>query len=438
MATRRWAGAAPRVAQVQTFAFAGTWEADDYILASFSNGKSYYFLAGSATTNTVVTNMVTAWNALSSTDYPEFAEITASVVVAGTLTLTCDTAGLPFTVTLTPLESNLAAAGAQTIEGAGTATTGTTGTACSSPHHWSIAANWIEGAVPVNADDVVIGAVPAPSIKYGLDQSAVTVATLKVLPGWSSSSEIGLPAHTNALSPTSGYPEYRTQRLAIIATIFDYDSPSRRGRFDLSAGTTTATIRDTGQPNSTLEDALDIKATTTANIHILKGNVGINNVAGDTGTVADLNVSYKTNPASDCFVRLGAGCTLTNLDQSGGEVFILNGATTIVKTDGVLHIQGAVATSLKNRGGIAYLEGIGTIALLENGGECYRVGFAAITITTLRLFAGSRGGAGDAPVTYTNDVEWYECRLPEGPDDRGADVAWWNFGRHKALTPAAI
>jgi hypothetical protein len=61
-----------------------------------------------------------------------------------------------------------------------------------------------------------------------------------------------------------------------------------------------------------------------------------------------------------------------------------------------------------------------------------------MTVTTLRLYAGSRGGSGEAPVTFTNPVEFHKCRTAAGPDDRGRDTAFWDFGTHKKFTPAAI
>lgn len=433
MATRRWAGGAPRVAQVQSYTMGGTWEVGDLITVTIG-AKSWSYAVTSTTIATFLPLFVTAFNALDSANYAEFKEITASAT-SPILYLTGATAGKPFVATLITTESNGGTADSQTIEGGTSATTGTSVTACSSPNHWSIAANWIEAAVPANGDDVVIDR--GPSILHGLDQNAVTLATLKILPSFLSTSEIGLPSNTNPSSPASGYPEYRDQRLKIGATVVDIDTQSRRVRLDLSPASTTVTIRNTGQPVSANEKALDLKATTTANVFVQKGSVGVNALSGDTGTIADLNVSYRQSVESDCDVECGAGCTVTNLDQSGGQVALKNGAGTVTKSAGTITVEGAV-TTLKNRGGVCYLDGTGTITLLENGGECWRRGLAALTITTLRLFAGSRGGAGDAPVTYTNDVEFYECRLPSGPDDRGADVAYWNFGRHKALTPAAI
>jgi hypothetical protein len=117
MATRRWTGTAPKVAQVQTYAFGGTWEVGDIIRVKFGN-KTWNYSVTSATITTFLPLFVTAFNALSSTDYPEFAEITASSN-STTLTLTADTAGKSFTCSLTPLESDGSPADAQTIEGAG-------------------------------------------------------------------------------------------------------------------------------------------------------------------------------------------------------------------------------------------------------------------------------------------------------------------------------
>lgn len=427
MATRNWAGAAPRVAKVVTFAFSGTWESTDLIRASFSNGKQYDFTAGSTTTATVVSNLVTAWNNLDSTNYPEFAEITASADTT-TLTLTGDTAGADFTVTLTPLESNAGAADDQRIEGGTSATTGTVSTAASGPNFWNLAANWLENSVPVTGDDVVIAG--GPSILYGLSQGSVTLTSLTITPTFLSTSEIGLPSNTNPTNPALGYPEYRTQRLTIGATTVDIDTSSRRMRLDLSSASTTVVVRNTGSPSSSTDDSLDIKATTTANISINAGFVGVNNVSGDTGTIADLNVAGGR-------VRCGSGCTITNLDYKDGELFLLNGATTITKTGGTLSLRGAV-TTLVNGDGIVNLDGTSTITTLHNHGELYKRGLDAITIGTLKLYAGSRGSAGDAPITYTNPVEWVNCRMPSGPDDRGRDVAYWDFGRHKKYTPAAI
>lgn len=434
MAARNWVGAAPRIAQVRAFAFGGTWEATDLVRATFPNGKVYDFVAGSATTATVVSNLVTAWAALAAGDFPEFAELTPSASTT-TFILTAATAGKPFSVTLTPLETGGGGADSQTIDGGTTASSGTDTTANSSPEQWSLAANWRESAVPVNGDDVTIR--QGPSIRWGLDQSAVTLATLTISPEWSAQNEIGLPESTNTSSPASGYPEYRARRLAIGATVADIETGSGRVRLDLSSASTTVRVRDAGRPADGELYAIDLKVAATANVSVLKGAVGVNPLPGDSGTVADLNCAYRDNRDTDAQVYTGPDCVLTNLDQSGGYVRVLNGVTTVNKTGGVLDHRGAT-TTLRNRNGALNLDGTGTITTLETAGPTARRGLEAMTITTLRLFAGASGGFGAAPVTVTNPTELYECRLSSGPDDRADDVVYWDFGKHKKYTFAAI
>lgn len=150
MATNSWISGGATVAQVQTYAFGGTWEADDIIRLNIGV-KTVDVVAGSTVTNTVIDNVVTAWNLLSSSIYPEFAEITASHS-SSNLVLTMDSAGAgkPFTCTITPLEADGTAAGAQTIGGAGVATTGTTSTTSAGPYDASTAANWSQGRIPAH------------------------------------------------------------------------------------------------------------------------------------------------------------------------------------------------------------------------------------------------------------------------------------------------
>ena len=435
MATRRWQGGVARVAQVQTYTFAGTWEVGDLVRVTVGS-KTWDYAVTSTTIATFLPLFVTAFNALSSADYPEFAEITASSA-SPVLTFTADTSGKPFTATLTPLESNGGAADAQTIEGGGSATTGTAATACAGPNFWSLAGNWKEGAVPVNSDDVVID--EGPSILYGTDQNAVTVATLRVGPNFPSTSEIGLPWNTSPSNPANGYPEYRQARLKIGATVCEIETTSRRVRLDLTPANTTVIVHETGQPQTAGEDGLDLAVHhASAAVHVEKGSVGVNALAGDTGTVADLNVSYRTSVGSDARVRGGRGLTLTNLDQSGGNVVIENGATTITKTDGTLTVTAGAVTTLNNRGGTVNYDGAGTITTLNNKGRFLRRGLRAVTITTTTLYAGSRTEDPLGTATWTNPPNFYECRLPGGPEDQGAAVAWATVGVHKKLTVAAI
>ena len=138
MSRNIWLGDAPAVAQVQTYLFGGTWEADDKVKVDFlmpdgSVANTYTFVAGSTTITTILDDLVTAWLALSATAFPEFAEITPSRS-SNSLVLTAASAGIPFACKLTPLETGGGGADSQTVEGGTTATSGTASTANSGPN----------------------------------------------------------------------------------------------------------------------------------------------------------------------------------------------------------------------------------------------------------------------------------------------------------------
>lgn len=411
MADIYWKGSAKKVAQVQTYTFGGTWEADDVIRCSFSNGKSVDVTAGSTTTNTVVDNLVTAWNALSATDYPEFAELTASRS-SSNFVLTSDTAGVPFTVTLTPLEANLGAADAQTIEGAGTATTGTTATANSGPNDWSVAANWSGGAVPVNSDNVRIENSNV-DILYGLAQSSVTLATLYV--GASFTGKIGLPRWTGT------YFEYRNQFLAIGATTVTIGrgSGAGSGRIKLDAGSvqTAVSVYGSGSRLETDVPALLWKGTHASNaVEVLKGDVGVALFSGETSTIASLLVAHEGNPTGDATLWAGSGLTLTTLNMGGGNVALEAGLTTITKTSGTLTLRAGNVTTVNHYGGFLAYTGTGTITTY-NGTEGSEINFtqdlSGRTITTTNLFKGARFVDSFATVTLTNGIVVTRCRLED-------------------------
>lgn len=436
MATRRWRGGARAVAQVQTFTFGGTWEANDLIRVTIG-ARTYDFTAGSTTTATVVSNLVTAWEALDATDYPEFAEITASANSAD-LVLTADTAGKPFTATLTPLESNGGAADSQTIAGGTSATTGTATTAATGPNHWDNAANWKEGVVPANSDDVTVD--EGPSILYGLDQNGVDLASLTIGPGFPSTSDVGLPWNTNPTNPEAGYPEYRDQRLKVGATVVTVNTTSGRVRLNLDTTATTVTVNGTGTPRTDAgaEPALDLVLVNSSNVvRVNAGSVWVAGFAGDAATVGTVAVAYRTNEASDARVRLGAGLTLTTLEQSGGDVEIRCAATTVERTGGTLTRTGSGAvTTLTNNGGTVYDEGTGTVTTVHQNAELYRRGLAAVTYTTLYLYANSVTLDPNGTFTLTNPVQWVKCHAAGPPADPGPRPAWFNFGfdRDAAIT----
>lgn len=433
MATRRWQGGARAVAQVNTFAFAGTWEATDLIRATVGS-KTYDFTAGSTVTNTVVANLVAAWNLLSATDYPEFAELTASGS-ASPFTLTSDTPGKPFTVTLTPLESNGGAADDQTIAGDVVATTGTVATASAGPYDWSTAANWSGGAVPIDADLVVIQNNASYPILYGLAQSAVTLASLTIDMSFSALATlgqgIGLPEINNDSS--TPYFEYRATYLNIKSTLvtigLGLGLGTGRIKLNLDSAQTTATIYNAGTPVESGLPSLLLKGTHASNVvNIFGGSVGIAHYGGETAVVATLRVEGNST-----VVRCGSGTTLTTINQGGGELELNSAATTINKTGGTLNYQGSGAvTTINDDGGTTNYMSSGTVTTLNVGGAAtvdFSKDIRTRTVSACDVFAGATINDPFKTVTWTAGIDLNRCGL--------ADVTI-NVGEHVRLTPAAV
>lgn len=428
MADVKWRGGAVAVAQVQNFTIDGTWEVGDLIRVTIG-AKIYDYAVTSTTIATFLPLFVTAFNALDSDDYPEFAEITASSS-SPTLTFTADTAGVPFTVTLTPLESDGSAADAQTIDGSGTAGTGTTATASAGPNDWSTAANWSTGAVPVNSDNVYLENND-DDIKYGLAQSAVTVTLLEIRASFTGT--IGLP---KVNEDATEYPEYRADTLAISATTCNIgNGPGNgSGRLKLNFGSvqTTLNVYATGSGLDDDQAALQWKGTHASNaVNIYRGEVDVAGYPAETATIATLRVGFESGQESDAQVRLASGTTLTTITQTGGELEINSAATTITRHGGSLTVRGtgAITTLTNNDGTVTHLSS-GTVTTYTGGpGSTLDCSPALIakTFTTTTIHAGATVLDPQALVTWTNGIVLSRCRIQDVSLD---------LGFNRTLTPS--
>lgn len=357
MATKRWRGDAPAIAQVDTLTVGGTIEVGDKFKATI-NGKTLSVSATSTSTSTTATEIATAWNA---STIPEFAEITAAANGAA-VTLTADEPGKPFTVTVATTESDDGAADNQTFSKAST-------TANSGPNVVSVAANWEGAAAPADADDIVFD-TGSGDVLYDLDQNSVTPATITVAEGFKG--KVGLP-EINSDDATATYYEYREKYLkygnsgdgqTVALTI-----RGGAGRVKINTGSAQAiwNVTDTSQRLEDNVPAVLLKGTHASNaLHVSKGDVGVALFAGETATVLTLNVGYKTNPAGDSQVKLGAGVTLTNatIVQTGGTLDInsaTSGTATITQYDGTLTLNAGAQTGLAIRGGDCIYNSTGTL-----------------------------------------------------------------------------
>jgi len=428
MSTCVWKGGAPAVAKVITCTIGGTIETDDIFKATIG-GKTLSVTAGSATAGTVATTFAAAWNALSATTYPEFSEITAAATSGGALTLTSDTGGVDFSVTLSTTEANGSAADDQTF-------TQSTTIANAGPNDWSTASNWSGGAVPVNSDDVVLENSDTP-VYYGLDQSAVTLASLTVKQSFVDSGAVGLP-RTNA----NGYVEYRDTYLRIGATKIDIGGGSGlgSGRIKIDTGSVQTTL-NVSNSGSSLEDGIPAilwKGTHASNaVSVTKGDVGVAVFAGETATVATLKLGYVSSLETDANVVCGSGVTLGTVTKNGGHLecdTTTAAITALTQTDGDTIVFGSTnaVTSLVAYGGQVYYNTSGTLTAAVVGGSAtldFRQDMRAKTVTACQRYAGSIIYDPAAVVTWTNGIDYLGCGLENTTSE---------LGTHRTWTPSAI
>jgi hypothetical protein len=354
MAIRRWRGDAPKTAQVNTLTVGGT-AADTQVYSVTINGKTVSTTAGAADTNSTIASALAA--ALAASAIPEFAEVAWSVS-ASVITGMAKTAGKPFT-------------NSSGATGTGTLTTATV-TSNSGPNVVSLAANWDGNAVPADGDAVVFDTSASDAL-YDLDQNAVTPASILVDAGYKG--RIGL-AETNVDAATATYAEYREKYLrfgnsgdgqAITVTI-----RGGAGRIKIDTGTAPAiwNVNDTAAPLESNVPAVLLKGTNAANaLNVARGDVGVALFAGETASLALVNVGYRTNRAGDSRVRLGSGVGLANatIVETGGTLEInssTSGTATITQYDGTLSILDGAQTGLSVRGGVCIYNSTGTL----NGG----------------------------------------------------------------------
>lgn len=367
MATKRWTGNAAAVAQVTGYLFGGTWEATDIVNLTIGT-KTVAVVTGSTVIATIIDTIVTAWAALSSTVYPEFAEITASRSTS-TLVLTANTAGKPFTVTVSTTETGGGAADDQTID-AGTTSTGTDSTASSGPNHWDTIGNWDTNTLPVDGDAVVIEN-SSISILYGISQAGIDLASLTIPASYTGF--IGLPDYNADGSP---YYEYRTRYLTLgTATLVTIGrgGGAGSGRLKLTLGTnaSTVTCEGTGSPASGELYSLIITGSHASNVlNATKGVIGLATESATTAQFPVIRVGNQGSASTDVVLTCGAGCTLGAITQTGGVVTVESNVTTWTKTGGSSTVLAAATIgTLTADGGTHFHRSSGTMTTATFRGQ---------------------------------------------------------------------
>ena len=386
MTTKYWQPKAVAIEQESSVQITANDVTTTYILTV--NGIDVSVPGNAGGVNDTASDLADAWNA---STYPYFSEITA-LASTDTVTLTADVAGLPFTVT-------------SSVSG-GTGTIGAVSddTAATGPNSWDNADNWSGGVVPVNSDDVIIANTDVP-ITHGLDQSAVTLATLRV--DRSFTGHIGLDyaavaTSADGLTTDNGVPEYRDTYLHIksaavnIGQNYGQDIPAGSGRIMLNLDSTACqvTIHDTAAASSDQgRPSIRLKANSAStDIFVRKASGGFGiavDEPGETSTIGDLTI---TDITASTRVQVGAGVTLTNYLQSGGQNIVQAAAT---------------ITLLEITGGTLTTEGDYTITTCNvKGGtlNSNHVKTAGNCITTLNLTGGTITTQGNGEARTINSL----------------------------------
>ena len=284
-------------------------------------------------------------------------------------------------------------------------------TANAGPSDWSTAANWSGGAVPGGASgqDVYIDDCSV-DILYGLDQSGISNALDSLNIDHTYTGKIG---HDGAAGCVGDYLQIKTSALN-IGQHYGTGSPSGSGRIKVDLGSTacTVTVSNAGTSTDDYKPTVRLLANSAStDVRVRKGKVGVACLAGETSTVGDVTVSYVSQQNSDADIFIGAGVTMTNLVQTGGDVVTQCGvgtAATIYAGTLKTHGSGTVAL-LWVKGGTCESNSTGTITnLYVTGGTCdFTKSAAARTVTTAKIDPSGIIKYDPSIVTMTNKIQPY-------------------------------
>ena len=420
MATIVFRGDAAAVAQQVTCTVGGTVEVGDIFKITIGS-KTLAYAAASTNVDSVAAGIASAFAALSTTSYPEFTGATTGITAValgsgGQLTLTAKTAGVPFTVTLSTTESDGSAADAQTF-------TQTTNVANAGPNDLSTAANYSGGALPTGGDDLVFEN-SAVDLLYSLATlSAVTLNSLTIRQSYTG--KIGLPR-----SNAAGYFEYRQQYLAVAATSINIGQGegAGSGRIKLDTGSVQTTINVFNSGNAAESGLKSVlwKGTHAGNvINVSKGSFGAAVFGGEQATISTLRQGFRTNPAGDSDVFLGTGCTLTNLEKSGGTLEVSSNFTNLTQSAGETTLNSGSPGTIELSGGqLRYRSASGATTInVADGAELdFRPDMRAKTIGAVNLYSGAILRDPFQVATATSGYVLKNCQLKDVTLDVGTDI----------------
>jgi hypothetical protein len=364
MPTNEWLGRALDIYDVWTFTVANTWAASDTATVTI-NTKSLTLTVGGSTTTEIATNIATMVNGGTLTSgysvnaygnvVGEFVGITATVS-GSTVTLTGDTAGRPFTPTVS-----------ESTAGSGTLSSLTNATAATSKNHWDNVNNWSLGIVPISGHDLVIPKGDV-SILYGISTS---IQPASFFLSRQYSGYIGLPEY-NTDNPQYPFKEYLTTHLTFgnNSVTCEYNLGqgdglgSKRVKLDFGAGRSTVNVFFSGTRLEQGVPAFLFKGTHSQNVcNVIRGDVGWGYFS-ETASLLTARSGYSTDRLNDSYLAIGKNVTLTNILQTGGEVHSLAATTTWTQEGGAAFAEEGAHAAITARGGRFYYNSDGDITSL--------------------------------------------------------------------------
>ena len=398
-------GGAAKVAKISTVTVGGTLATETFQIKVGGKVIATHTAVGNDIAAAVAA-LVSTWNA---STHPWSTGITA-VDASPDVVLTADTSGVDFTVTLNTPGGSATFVLVETTANAG-------------PNDWRTGDNWMDtsdnsiGTIPGAADNVFIGE-NAPNISYGLDQSAITINSLRTPATWTG--KLGLRPDQFATSADGdttvpGAPEYRGTHLQIKVTadvkIGEHsgaNTPLGSGRINLDV-LATATVVDVqfcasaaAQPGFPSVDILANNSSTDIFIRDTAKNVGIAKLLPKSTS----SVRNIVNDGGQVYV--GDGVTMVKFAQAGAAVSEVNAAATIPTIDafgaGTLVTEGDYTiTALNIDGPTVYSNNIKT-AGSAIGTATVDAGKLDGTQSTRARTWDTVNYRGDATVTYDDDV----------------------------------
>lgn len=375
MATRTWVGDAVNIKDKWTITVANTWATGDTGTITIDGNDLVVTIGTLVTTAQVATSLKQAWEAESFTDttasaspsgggtsIPQMSAITATVS-GSTVILTADTAGVPHTISVS-----------ESTAGDGTLAIAHTTTA-TGKNYWDNTDNWLENAVPVNGDDVIIDR--PVSISYGIDQNTVTLASLTISERFTSSATIGLPFRNAA-----GYEEYREDQLKISATTITCRGTSGLIKINVGSVATTLYLYSTGTSADTGRAAFQFVGTSASNVvNCYGGDLGIAANNGESATVATTRQDGGT-------LTGGTGATLTTFNKQAGTATLASSTTALLNESGTLNIRGGTHTAITHLAGTLNATGTPTLTLVRNSSGTVNIG-PQVTLVSIENEAGT-------------------------------------------------